>query len=736
MDRSSENRTSKVIMARGRFVAAFLLLCLCYLIYRLAILQIVDADANRNAATDQYTTEFTIYAKRGSIYDRNMKLLATSSTVQTVFISPMDIANYEQAELIADGLSKILNVDKDFILKKTEAKYSKYQIIKKNVEEETEMLVRDFIAENKLSLQVCLEESTKRYYPYGTFASHVIGFVGAENNGLDGLEKTYNGVLSGINGRAIQGQDGQGNDLPFQYESYIDAQNGEHIISTIDFTIQSILTKYLKECYELHQPTYGCRGLIMDVNTGEILASACIDEYDLNDYTGLTGAYLEKYESFEGTDEEKTEYRNKLMYDMWKNKVASELYEPGSTFKIITTAIGLEEGIFTVDTTFNCTTQIDVLGHTIHCHSKKAHGVQTVAQALVNSCNPAFVQMGLKIGGTLFSKYFKAFGYTETVNSDITGEARSIYYSDLSNQLTLANCSFGQSMSINMLQHIAAVSSIANGGYLVTPHYVKGFIMSDGTVVNNDKYSEKRAVISKSTADTILKILVNSTKNAAVTGYNISSKTGTSQKMARPDAEPDKKYYIGSCVSFAPAEDPEIAILVVVDEATDGKIYGSQLAAPVISSVLSEVLPYLDIMPNDENSIKTVKVDNYLSASVERAKYAIESAGLKCVVKGSGAVVADQLPHFGTTVTEGGTVILYTEKEHSVSDVRVKDLTGMTPEQVFSWFSNNNLNIIAEGIYNREFTSCYVIDQSVRYGEQVAEGSTITVTFNYKEDIQ
>ncbi len=717
-------------------MAAFLLLCLCYLIYRLAVLQIVDGEKNKNAATDQYTTEITIPAKRGNIYDRNNKLLATSTTVQTVFISPKDIVDDDQAKLIAEGLSRILGVDEAEILEKTERKYSKYQIIKKNLEEDVELQVREFIAEHKLTLQVCLEEGTKRVYPYGTLASHVIGFVGAENTGLDGIERTYESVLSGVNGRAIQGKDGQGNDLPFQYESYIDAQNGEHIITTIDFTIQSILTKYLKECYELHKPTYGCRGIIMNVKTGEILASACIDEYDLNSYTELTGAYLEKYESFEGTDEEKNAYRSTLLFDLWKNKVASELYEPGSTFKIITTAIGLEEGVFTPESQFNCTTQVTVLGHTIHCHSKKAHGMQTVAEALVNSCNPAFVQMGLKIGGDLFFKYFKAFGYTEPVNSDIGGEAKSIYYSDLSNQLTLANCSFGQSMSINMLQHIAAVSSIANGGYIVTPHFIKGYIMPDGTVVNEDKYTTKRAVISKSTADTILKMLVNSTKNAAVSGYNISSKTGTSQKMARPGAEPDQKYYIGSCVSFAPAEDPEIAILVVVDEPTSGKIYGSQLAAPVISSVLSEVLPYLEILPSDANSIKTLKVDDYTSAEIERAKYAVKAAGLNCVVKGSGSTVVDQLPRLGTTITEGGTVILYTENEHTVDKVRVKDLTGMTPDQVFEWAKTQKLNLIVEGIYNREFASCYAVSQSVKVGEQVNVGAVINVTFNYKEDIQ
>ncbi len=730
------NVTGKLILARGRIAMLFLLLCLCYLVYRLVMLQIVSPDENRNAAIKQYTSEITIFAKRGNIYDRNMKILATSATVQTVFISPKDIVDEAQGELIADGLSELLGVDKDFILDKQTYKSSQYQVIKRNIEEDDEIKVRKFIEDNNLSNQVCLEESTKRYYPYSTLASQAIGFVGADNNGLNGVELTYESVLSGVNGRVIQGQDALGNELPFPYESYIDAHDGQSVVLTIDYTIQSVLEKYLKEAVIEHKPTFGARGIVMDPNTGEIYAIASVDDYDLNNYNELTGSYLEKYNAFAGTTEEKAAYKVQLLYEMWKNRCATELYEPGSTFKVITTAMGLEENIFTLESRYYCSGEIIVLGETIHCHSSIPHGSQTVREALINSCNPAFVQMGLDIGGSIFSRYFEAFGYTAPTGSDIIGESRSIYYSKLDNQLTLSNVAFGQSMSITMLEHIAATSAIANGGYVVTPHIAKAFVGSDGKLTNNTAFDEKRQVVSEKTASDILTTIVNSTKNAGVSGYNISSKTGTSQKIGRPGAEEGAHYYISSCISFAPAEDPQLAIIIVIDEPTSGIIYGSQVAAPVISRVLSEVLPYLEIKPNDENVIKTYKIDDYKKSETERAKYAIEKEGFKCVVYGSGDTVADQLPRVGTEIIEGGTIILYTQGEAYPEKVTVKNLVGLTPQQVFDWAKTNNVNLKIEGIFNKEYVKCYAVGQNIEPGEKVNEGSVIGVKFMYDEEIQ
>lgn len=735
MNKKQKSSSTKLIMARSKVAVAILLLCLGGLIYKLARLQLLESEQYRNAATAQYTHEITIQAHRGNIYDRNMKVIARSVTVQTVFISPYHIKDNAQALLIANGLSEILGVEKDDILGKSEKKSSQYQIIKKNVEEEEELLVRAFITKNGLTNQVSLEESTKREYPYGNFAAQVLGFTGSDNNGLNGIELMYDTILEGINGRAVKGRDSLMNELAFPYETYIDAKDGEDVVLTIDWTIQSIMEKYIEQGYIENLPTYGIRAIMMEVDTGEILGMVSYGGYDPNNRNTLSGPYLELYNAFTGTEEEKQKYKTKLLYEMWKNKAATELYDPGSTFKIITTSMGIEEGAFSLDSHFTCNGIYSVLGVPIRCHSGKHHGDQTVAEALVNSCNPAFVQMGLQIGGDVFSKYFSEFGYTAKTGSDVLGEAQSIFYSNLTNQLTLANCAFGQSMSVTPLQHIRGVTAIANGGYLVTPHLLKATVDRDGNVVTSTAYSEKKQVISEATANAVLNVLVNSTKNAAVSGYNISSKTGTSQKLGRENAEEGLSYYISSCVSFAPAEDPEIAILVIVDEPTGAYYYGSQVAAPIIGNILSEVLPYLDIAPNDSNLIKKLTVSEYRNSDVNTAKYAIEKQGLNCVVKGSGTVVVDQMPRAGAVVSENGVVILYTAESEKES-VTLRNFNEMTPEAVLLWCKNNKLNLIMEGIFNREFANCTAVSQSIEKGTRVDAGSIITVTFIYNEEIQ
>ncbi|MEG2004250.1 MAG: penicillin-binding transpeptidase domain-containing protein, partial [Clostridia bacterium] len=425
--------SGKKIMARSRAAVAILLLCLGGLTYRLAMLQIVNASEYRNAAIDQYTHEIKIEAHRGSIFDRNMKRLAYSATVQTVFLSPFNIKDDAQAELISNGLSKILGVSKESIREKADKRTSKYQVIMRSVEEEKELEVRKFIKDNNLVEQVCLEEDTKRYYPYGELAAQTLGFTSSDNKGLYGIELMYDSILGGIDGRAVKGKDGQGNELPFPYESYIDAKNGQGVALTIDWTIQSIIEKYIKAGYEENLPEFGVRTIMMDVKTGEILGMASYGGFDLNNRNELSAPYQSKLDAFVGTDEEKAKYKLSLQYEMWKNKIVTDVYDPGSTFKIVTTAMGLEESVFTKESHYNCTGRINVLGLPIKCHANVPHGDQTVEQALINSCNPAFVQMGLDIGHELFEKYLYEFGYTERVGSDVLGEAQSIFYKDLSN---------------------------------------------------------------------------------------------------------------------------------------------------------------------------------------------------------------------------------------------------------------------------------------------------------------
>ena len=424
--------SNKRILNRSRAAIVAVLLLMGFMVYRLAELQLIHPDENRNNAILQYTNEVTINAKRGTIYDRTMQKLAVSTTVQTVFISPSDIKDDAQEELIINGLNEILGVDKDYIRERAAKKSSRYQIIKKNVEGEEEEAVRRFIEENELAMQVCLEESSKRYYPFGTLASQVIGSVGGDNTGLNGIELTYNELLAGVNGRAVKGQDAHGNELPFKYESYIDSIDGTNIMLTLDYTVQSVLEKYLKQAYDDNLPNGGVRGIIMDVHTGEILAMANYPDYDLNNATQLSEPYQKLYDAYAAdaskTDEEKEAYRWDLIYQMWKNKTVTELYYPGSTFKIVTAAAALDEGTSSLNDTYNCTSAgIQVLGQTYHCHSTP-HGHIDFSEALVKSCNPALIQIGQTLGAESFLRYFDSFGYTQTTGSDVLGERDGIYH--------------------------------------------------------------------------------------------------------------------------------------------------------------------------------------------------------------------------------------------------------------------------------------------------------------------
>ncbi len=734
----NNNQTFKTIITRSRIAVAVLLVCLIGLVFRLLGLQITNAEETHNKAVNQYTYEINLPANRGNIYDRNMKQLANSSTVQTVFISPRDIKDDVQAELIAENLSRLLGVDKQEIIEKTKKTNSAYQIIKRQVEEEEELAVREFVLKNDLKLQVCFEEGTKRYYPYSDLASQMLGFTGTDNTGLTGIELTYNYLLAGIDGKAVKGRDGSGNELPFSYETFIDKVDGQDIVLTIDRNIQAIMEKYAKQGYEENMPTFGVRAIMMEVDTGEILGMVSYENYDLNNRNELVGSYLARYEAFEGTTEEKQKYEYTLLQEMWRNKTVTELYDPGSTFKIITTAMGLEENVFTENSHFNCSGSVIVAGTPIKCHSGKVHGSQSVAEALVNSCNPAFVQMGLSIGHETFEKYFYEFGYTEKTGSDVVGEAGSLYYKDLSNPADLARNAFGQSMSVSLIQHLRAVSSIANGGYLVTPHLLKATVDKNGNVVSSTAFDTKKQVISADTADTILGMLVNSTKNASVSGYNISSKTGTSQKLGRQDGEEGKEYYISSCVSFAPAEDPKIAIIVVVDEPTGSYYYGSQVAAPIVGNILSEVLPYLDIPRNGESVTKNFVVPEYRQMDVQKAKYDIENqkVNIRCIVKGNGSTVIDQMPRVGSTVQDGGLVILYTEENMQKQTVQIRNFNGMTPQDVEAWCKRNNINLVMDGIFNKQYANCNANGQSIAPATTVEAGTSVTVNFIYKEEIQ
>ena len=744
--------SGRTAAARGRVALIVILVFMVLMCARFAYLQLFDPADYRTSALDQYTNSITIPAKRGSIYSNDGTTeLAVSATVYNCFISPYDIGKTADDSVstdnpisrealldkIADGLSRILSVERADIIEKGNRTQSKYQVIKKFLNETEEAAIRTFISENGYGSIIHLEETTKRYYRYGDFAAHILGFTGSDNKGLWGLEATYDEMLAGVDGKSVKSADAYGNELDSGVGStYIPPQNGLNIVTTIDWTIQNTVEKYIKQAYEDHKPNGKVECIVMDVTNGELLASAIYPSFDLNNYNTLSPIYQQKYESFFGTEEERSAERSRLLYEMWNNTVATQTYEPGSTFKIITSAVALEEGTISYDSsTFDCKGVVNVVGTEIHCHKRHGgHGHQTFAEALVNSCNPAFIEIGGTIGTKLFTKYFDEFGYTQTSGSDVLGEVSSYYFATSGTQfetLELAVYSFGQTFQVTPLQHIRAVSAVANGGYLVVPHAVKALVDNDGNVVKTFEYETDRQVISKDTCDKILKTLTNSTKNAAVSGYNVVSKTGTSQKQStlRPDD------YISSCVTFAPAEDPQIAILVLVDDPTSGEFFGSAVAAPIVSNILSEVLPHLGIKPNTDQET-TLTVPDYTDKNVDVAKAQIEALGLKCVIKGSGEKVVGQLPEAGTVISTEGVVVIYTENEAVTANVAVPNVMNFTPENAIKKLINSNLNVSINGIFNGDHSNCRVISQSVAPGEYVLPGTVIELEFLYEEDIE
>ncbi|MBQ7645705.1 MAG: PASTA domain-containing protein, partial [Clostridia bacterium] len=638
--------------------------------------------------------------------------LALSATVEDVCISPYHIdASQKEDENgkkaadesldqiifnIVTELNEVLGVDKAELDKKIRdgiKNSSKYLLVKKSVEKEYTSQIREFINDKKYVNYLYFQENTKRYYPLGSLASHVIGFCGVDG-GLTGLELKYNEDLTGVKGKSISGKDGTGKDLSFKYESYVDAIDGYNLVTTIDYTVQGILEKYLKEAFEDNGAANRVAGIVMDVNTGEIYADATYPDFDLNAPFELPDYYQNILDEYRKDSSEEKTYGMRLLdtawYDychskkeylpdnnteenfltcilntMWNNKTVTEPYEPGSTFKIVTAAVALEESLVTESTPYVCKNGIDVSGFHIGCHKRDGHGLQTFAETLQNSCNPAFVTWGQKIGEEKFMQYLEEFGYVGNTGSDFTGARSTLYYTPTGanfGDIGLATYSFGQTFKTTMLQQIRAVSVVANGGKLVVPHLAKSLVDDNGNVIKTFEYSTERSVISESVSDSIVQILKGgaekgTTKNATVYGYEVAAKTGTSQKR-----DVEEETYISSCVAFAPAADPQVAILIVVDEPTGADYYGGLVAAPVVSKVLTEALPALGIKAKGDDTMTKIKAEDYRGVKVDEATKKITKLGLEPKVIGDGLSVVSQVPAGGTQMMAGGTVILYTDR--------------------------------------------------------------------------
>ena len=747
------NNKSPVKPYFGRVTLVLLVMfaLLIALALRLLYLQTVKSDEYRSRAFDQYTTEISISPKRGTIYDRNMVPLAVSATVETVFISPYEMLE-EQESMVADYLSEKLGVDRSEIVERMSRKKSKYQVIKKKVDTSVTDEIRQFISDNEIK-GIHLEEDTKRFYPYGNLASNVIGFTNSESVGIYGVESYYEKYLKGSSGKIVTAQNAKGKDMPFQYESYVGAENGTDVVLTIDWQIQSMLEKNLATALEDTKAGNRVLGIIMDVNTGDILAMSTKPDYDPNNPYDLDEEMQLLYDEFcteiiekeDGTrtlptEEDKNNYYKALVEGRWKNKAITELYEPGSTFKIITSAMALEENLPMTDPSYSfyCTGSKNVGGYNIGCHQRRGHGEENFELGLQNSCNPVFMELAEAVGREKFYKYFESFGFTEKTGIDLAGEVDSIYHRDFNgfNQTELAVYSFGQTFKITPLSLLRAVSAVANGGNLMQPRVVKELVDKDGNTVKKFDPYVVRQVNSPETSETIMKFLENgitmgSTKNAYVKDYKVGAKTGTSQKRDMEDG-----YYIASCVAFAPTDKPEIAILIAIDE-PEGAYYGGTIAAPVVSGVLSEVLPYLNTPTStDEDEVKAVEiaVEDYVGLSVSSARTTIKNAKLGTKTYGNGEVVIDQFPRVGTKLRENGVVVLYTEEITEETKVQVPNVVGNTPPNASQILINSNLNIVMDGAYRDGVDGTRATRQTPEAGELVAPGTLVNVEFHHLDN--
>ncbi len=734
------NKANRHIPGRALTIILMFMALWAVLIIRLFSLQIIQNEEYEAKVIGNIERETNVSANRGIIYDCNMVQLATNETTWRIFISPRDIEDATQKSLIASNLSSILNVDYDDIMAKAAKTERADETIKKNITEDEYNQVITFINEYDLDEQIHYEAYTKRYYPYGALASSVIGCVGSDGGQL-GLELQYDTELTGVAGKYITARDAVGNRMPYKYDSYIEARHGFNIVSTIDARVQSVLEAQLKQTYADNHPNNRVCGIVMNVNTGAILGMGQYPNFDLNDPYTLDADSQALLDSSEHVKDSKeyNEYYWQLVYGMWKNKAVTETYEPGSTFKVITTAMAREEGVTSFSDPYYCSGKLKIDGYPdpIHCHKTTGHGAVTYAVGLQQSCNPTLMMVAEKIGRESFYNYFNAFGYTERTGIDLPGEAKPIYndYSSFNN-VSLAVYSFGQTFKVTPIQQIRGIATVANGGKLVTPHLVSKIVDDEGNVISSFDSSPVRQVVSEDVCAEISRVLEEGVsgdggaKNAYVAGYKIAAKTGTSEKRDTKDTSD----VIGSTVAYVPSDDPQYAVLIVVDDPQTASHFGSVVAAPYVAATLSEILPTLGIerqYTQDDSGMITTAVSNYTTWAVAEAKAAIEGKGLKCEVVGEGDVVTAQIPSAGSIIQqESGKIVLYAGDSAPENNlITVPDLSGYGAEAANNVLVSNGFNVRIDGAVNR--TGASVVSQSPAPGESVPYGSVVTITVRY-----
>ena len=736
-NRKSEQirRANRVIQSRSFILMLVMgVLLFVVLFFKLYQLQIGRHDELQKKAINQQVRSTVVTASRGTIYDASGNILAISSTAETVFLDPNAIdkalSDTEKPvawtrELIAQRLGEILGISEDSILEKMERTYSQYEVLKLRVDEDVANEVRSFI--NEYSVKgIYLSPDAKRYYPYGTLASQVIGFVGTDNTGLYGLEAQYEDQLEGQTGLVVTARDNAGNDLLYEYEQYHAAQNGSNLVLTLDATVQYYLEKGIEEMLDQFDAKNGATGIVMNAKTGGILAMASYPNYDLNDASTVQDARLR------AAIEDGSASLSEMQLRQWRNKALNDTYEPGSTFKILTLAAALEEGVINKNTTVNCSGFVTISGQTIHCSNKAGHGLQTLVQTVGNSCNPAFISYGLKLGNTAFYEYMRSFGLMEGTGIDLSGEADSIFADPASfTQLDLACYAFGQNFNVTPIALITAQAACVNGGYLRTPYLVERITDSNGSVTYQHDSTPIRQVVSEETSATVRECLEyvvasGTGKNGQVAGYRVGGKTGTADKGQTGDV-------VVSFLCFAPADDPQVIMLLTLDtpsRSTGTYVSGGNMVAPTASSIMSEVLPYLGVEPSysaEELLGMDTTVPNVIGMSVEEAKTKLGERGLSCKINGDGDTVTDQTPAGGAIIPGKSAVILYAGTDKSTAKCTVPHLIGKTPSEANTAATGAGLFIRFSGTTGSESSAVRVLSQSIEAGAEVEAGTVITV---------
>ncbi len=739
---NSKKRAEKGPAQRLRQRTAILILLILVLgfgaaVLRLTYLTTVQSSELQESAVDLQLADTTVSAKRGTIYDANGNVLAESASVWQVVMSPVNFKNDKQRQAAAKGLSEIFDLEYNDVLDDTKQQ-SHYVVVKRRIESDEREKVLELIDTLKkdysCSSVIQLLDDYKRYYPKNSLASSVIGFTGSDDQGLEGIEYEYDSYLSGTPGRIITAQNARGTDMPFRYEQNVESEDGNNVYLTIDETIQSICEKYMQKGVEDNNVLNKGVCIAMDVNTGAILAMVTTDGYDLNNPYELSAKDKKKIKST--AKSKQAEAESAALSNMWRNKAVADTYMPGSVFKMCVASAALEENLVNEKTSFTCTGSISVEGETIHCSNISGHGTQSFVEVISNSCNPAFIQIGQMLGAGKFRQYYQGFGFSDKTGIDLPGEAEDSFWKEgKMGGVDLAVASFGQNFTITPIQMITACAAVSNGGYVVQPHVVSKITDSKGNVIKTVDKKVKRQVISDDTSKKMNEYLEYNTERQGaaagyISGYKVAGKTGTTEKRGVTKFESSfSEDYISSFCGYAPADDPQIAMLVFFDTPDGDAYYGSQVSSPVFINIMSEVLPYLDVKTSytdEELGYVDASAGDYTGVSVDEAKTAVEADGFTATVKGNGSTVISQIPTVSSGLQKGGSIVLYTDSNSQSETVSVPSLIGLSPDEVNDVASAYGLNVSFSGATTSSGTSS---SQNIEAGTSVSPGTVITVSF-------